>query len=223
MKPSITLATTQTSSGSSLECISHDNDIYLYLDRQPICSTRACEPEMALARAGCHRINSYRNPNILLAGLGLGHCLHEVLTLAAPKAHVDLSEPIHTLVDWHRDILGTTYADALRDTRLAIHTKSVSTVLKNANLKYDAILLSSDPPQSTTASNTLRGAAAKLNPKGILCVKSVRDNAGRIKKILEGCRLHTSVIPVGARPGARTRTHAIICAAQRTEFLPDVS
>ena len=223
MKPSITLASTQTPAGGSLECISHDNDIYLYLDRQPICSTRAFEPEMALARAGCSRISSYRSPRILLAGLGLGHCLHEVLTLAPPKACIDLSEPIKALVDWHRNMLGTLYQSALQDHRLAIQTKSVAAVLKNAHQKYDAIILSSDPAVTSTASNALRACAANLNPKGVLCIKSVRENAARIKGILESCRLQVAIMPVGARPGARTRTHAIICAAHRTEFLPATS
>ena len=220
MKPSITLAATTTPSGSNLECISHDKDIYLYLDRQPICSTRACEPELALARAGGARISIYRTPSILLAGLGLGQCLHEMLTLAPDKAMIHLSEPLKVLIEWHRDLLGDDYRMALQDHRLTVHTTSITSTIKQTDRKFDIILISTDPALTTASVNALRACVANLNPKGMICIKSLRENAARIRSTLEGSRLHTSITSVGARPEARTRTHAIICAARKSEFLP---
>ena len=222
MKPSQTLASAQTPGGETLECIEHDQDIYLYLNRQPICSTRAFEPEVALARAGCSRVSTYRTPKILLAGLGLGHCLHEVLTLAPPKANIHLVEPMKPLIDWHRELLGEPARDALQDSRLAIHTASAAAIMKKVNVKFDSIMLSTDPSMTTASRNTLRICADNLNPKGLICIKSSRENTSKIRGVLESCRLHTMITPVGARPGARTRAHAIICAAQRTEFLPAI-
>ena len=221
MKPSVPLASCQTPSGETLECIAHDADIYLYLDRQPICSTRAHEPEAALARAGCYRVSQYRNPQILLAGIGLGHCLHEVLSIAPPKASISLSEPLKALIEWNRTLLGEDNKRALQDDRLSLHTKPVGALLKNSTIKFDAIMISDDPGLTRAANNTLRACAAHLNPKGLLCIKASRDDVGRIRGIIRTCNLHTCILPVGARPGARTRTHAIVAAAARPDFLPE--
>ncbi len=220
MKPSQTLASAQTPSSETLECIKHDQDIYLYLNRQPVCSTRAFEPEVALARAGCSRIHNYRAPKMLLAGLGLGHCLHEVLTLAPAKASIHVAERMKALIEWHRHLLGETARNALLDSRLTIHTVSTAAILHHLKLRFDAIMLSTDPSMTTASRNTLRVCAANLNPKGIICIKSSREDSAQIKGVLESCRLRTTIKPVGARPRSRTRAHAIICAAQRTEFLP---
>jgi len=223
MKPSVTLATCQTPRGATLECIAHDTAVYLYLDRQPICSSRAYEPEAALARCGCNRISQYRNPHILLAGLGLGHCLHETLTLAPSKATVVLSEPLKPLIEWNRTLLGDDHRLALQDERLTVHPHPITTLLKKSATRFDAIMISDDPGLIRAASNTLRACAAHLNPKGILCVKAARDDAARIRGIIRTCHLHTQVLPVGARPGARTRTHAIIAAAARPDLLPETT
>ena len=223
MKPSITLASTQTASGETLECIRHDQDLYLYLDRQPICSTRAYEPETALARAAYERTRNYRAPKILLAGLGLGHCLREILTLAPKKASIHVAETMKILIDWNRELLGEKHRSALQDDRLHIHTSSASSTIRQLHQKLDAILLSTHPSITTASRNTLRICAAQINPKGIVCVKASRDQASQIKGVLESCRLRTIITPIGARPNARARTHAIICAAQRSEYLPSAS
>jgi spermidine synthase len=220
MKPSITLASLQTPDGNSLECVSHDQDIFLFLDRQPICSTRAFEPELALARAGCFRISQYRNPKILLAGLGLGHCLHEVLTIAPAKARIDLAEPIKELLDWNRELLGQQNKLALQDERLGIFTQPIASLLKRNTEKLDAIMISADPGLLRAASNTVRICASSLSPKGVLCIKTARDESDRIRGIVRTCNLQSIAIPVAARPGARTRTHAIICAAFKPQYLP---
>lgn len=221
MKPSSTLATCITPSGASLECIAHDNDIYLYLDRQPICSTRAHEPERALACAGCSRISQYRNPVILLAGLGLGHCLQETLTIAPPKAVIHLVEPVRDLMHWNRTLLGPDAAKALQDSRLVLETKPLAAMLAGKTTKFDAIMISDDPGLQRAASTALRTCARCLNPKGVLCIKATRDDAQRIRGILHTCKLQTAIFPVAARAGGRTRTHAIIAAAARADFLPE--
>lgn len=221
MKPSQTIASCKTPTGATLECIEHDGDTYLYVDRQPICSTRAYEPEAALARAGCSRISQYRNPKILLAGLGLGHCLHELLSLAPPKAEIFLSEPIKDVIQWNRSLLKHENQLALKDSRLAIHTQSIAALLKAASFKFDAIMISNDPDMERAANSTLRLCASNLNPKGLLCIKSTRNDASRIQSILrKGGLPMTTSAPIGARPGARTKTHAIISAATRNEYLP---
>ncbi|MFU8780071.1 MAG: hypothetical protein ACNA71_03495 [Kiritimatiellia bacterium] len=223
MKPSITIASLSTPTGETLECVAHDQQIYLFLDRQPICSTRAYEPESALARAGCSRISQYKNPRILIAGIGLGHCLQEVLTIAPPKSEIELSEPLKELLDWNRTLLGENNKAALQDSRLNIHTQTVSSLLKRNKQKYDAIMISADPGLLRAASSTIRLCATALNPKGLLCIKAARDEASRIRGIVHTCNLQSIALPVGARPAARTRTHAIICAAFKTDFLPTAS
>lgn len=221
MKPSTSLASCETPNGAKLELLSHDSHMYLYLNRQPICSTRACEPELALARLGCSRIKRYKNPKVLLAGLGLGQCLEMILSLAPQKADIVLSEPLKDIISWNKIHLGQNQKRALQDDRLTIMTQNLPGMLKQINIRFDAILISDDPDLQRATNTSLRACAAYMNPKGVLCVKTPREDVSRVKSIMHACNLpYHDITPVGARPNARTRSHAVIAAAARSDYLP---
>ncbi len=229
MKPSTIIDSHVTPDQATLECVEHDGDLFLYLNRQPLTSSRAHEPETALARIGCGQILRYRNPLIVIAGLGLGYTLQEVLSLAPPKAEILVVEPLSAIVKWNQTLLGDTAAAALRDPRVQLQIQGLVPSLKSLSCKADAILLALDPGlhaqsgNSPFSRNLLQECAHSLNPRGSISVRTAREDVARITSILTGCRLATSHYATAARSGGRTRTHAIVSAAQRNAYLPAIS
>ncbi len=228
MKPSNILASKELADNVLLECVEHDGDLSLHLNRQPFASTRAHEPETMLARRGCSRIRRYRNPVVVIGGLGLGFVLQEALRVTPDKTTIVVVEPMDVIVQWNQTLLGPEAAGALRDPRVRVEKKKgMQAVLKALPRKADALLLAWEsglhaaPGEAPFSRNQLQGCVQGLNPRGSINVRTARSDAGRIASILTACRLTTVTYATAARSGGRSRTHAVVSGAKRQELLPE--
>lgn len=218
MKPSRTLAKLDHQSQPELELVEHDDEFYLYQNRQPLFSTRACFPEQSLARIAYMPISRQKQPSLILCGLALGHALQVLLELSPPKSTLTVLEPNADVVAWHRNLLPPEYASRLLDPRLTINTGDIRGNLRQRKKRVDAILIDSDICSDLTSTTAFREILDLLTPKACITIKATR--ALSLKPVINKLKLHFKVFPVAARSGGKTCTHAIWCISRQRASLP---
>jgi spermidine synthase len=153
----------------------------IMLGNNELMNSRLSGSEQALATLSYERIQSRREPRILIGGLGMGFTLRAVLAVVSPKAQVVVAELVPAVVAWARGPMADLHGTSLTDARVSIRETDVGQLIHAAHTSYDAILLDVDngPEGLTRASNDslyhlagLRAAREALRPGGVLAVWS---------------------------------------------------
>lgn len=215
MKPIIQVASVTTAGGRQLTLSRHDGSFSIRVDRQELMNSRTHESELELARLGCSRITSHRNPAVLVGGLGMGYTLRQTLDVLQPGASVTVAELIPEVVLWNREFLGQLADHPLRDPRVELNVCDVMAIIRSSPATFDAILLDIDngPVAMTVDDNAclysrqgIRACRAALRAAGCLAVWSAGVDASfeqRLEQEQLYCRRYHVAGHKGGRPGAR--------------------
>lgn len=145
-------------------------------------NSRAHGSEEELAKHSCRKIAERNRPQVLIGGLGMGFTTAAALQNLPESAEVTVAELVPGLVEWNRNVFGHLANDPLKDQRVQVRVGDVAKLLKQAERRFDAILLDVDNgPEGLTqpdndwlyGSAGLAAAKSALRPGGVLAVWSV--------------------------------------------------
>ncbi len=165
MKPSVTLAETTLSGGSTLSLCMRDGHYHLRVAGRELMSTATTSSEERLAELACEKVGTTSGTRVLIGGLGFGFTLRRALELVHPDVKVQVAELLPEVVAWNREHLQSVNGGLVDDARVEIQIDDVLAVLARANARqYDAVLLDIDngPAPIVAAANRRLYAAAGL-------------------------------------------------------------
>jgi len=160
---------------------------------------------------------------VLVGGLGMGFTLRAALDRVGAGGCVEIAELVPAVVEWNRGPLAELAARPLEDPRTTLVVGDVAETIRNAEGRYDAILLDVDngpialAHQKNSALYGERGlsrARRALRPGGRLGVWSLSDDAAftkRLGRVGFNARAHR----VEASRKGRGRKHVVWVAERR--------
>lgn len=181
--------------------------------RGELMNSRAHGSEEALSELGCAHINSTRDAQVLVGGLGMGFTLAAALRSVSASATVTVAELIPEVVEWNRGALGECAGQPLQDPRTRVQIGDVADLFAAKKPQFDAVLLDVDNgPEGLTHNDNHRlysmsGLAAiyrSLRPAGMLAIWSAFPDPSfelRLKK--SGFRVTTQTVRARAGKGSR--------------------
>src|SRR4051812_12644213 len=111
---------TLTPDGKTLSLHEHDGSYYIFVDGQPLMSTRQHASEDKLAELACAHVKQVRAARVLIGGHGFGFTLRAALTSLAPDARLVVAEILGPVIDWNRNPALPLAFDAMMDPRVTI-------------------------------------------------------------------------------------------------------
>lgn len=190
------LSTTKSPDGKSeLTLHRRDTEYSIRINGLELMNSRMFGSEELLAELSCKAIAGRKKSCVLVGGLGMGYTLSAALKSLNPESKVIVSEFFPSVVQWNRDILGELAGFPLDDPRVSVLVEDVVKVIKEADSKFDAILLDVDNgPDGLTREDNNRlysvtglGKIKKaLKPGGVVSIWSASEDkrfTNRLKKI----------------------------------------
>ncbi len=229
MKQKVRLAVSCTPDGGEMELYQHDRDFFIKINGQDLMSSRQHESELELARLGCAHLVDNRTPSILIAGLGLGYTLRQVLDMLSPHAKVVVGELLSAVVEWNLEFLGELNGQALKDERVDLKTGDVVGLISRSRNKFDAILLDIDngPSAITNSANRhlycyegIMACRHALRGQGCLAVWSPEPSKKFERLLVGGCGFHVRRYRVPAYKGSKSQSHFVWVASENETILP---
>lgn len=174
-----------TPDGTDLKLTRRSNEYIILANGKTLMSSRMHGSEEALATLACRRVQTLKQPCVLVGGLGMGFTLRATLDFLPPDAIVEVAELVPAVVDWNRGPLGPLAGHPLKDRRVRVHVSDVAVTLAAQCGRFDAVLLDVDNgPASFTSSDNARlyddrglaAARAALKIGGVLAVWSARED-----------------------------------------------
>ena len=187
-------------------------------------SSRTHGSEHTLGRHGCQGVGA--SPSVLIGGLGMGFTLRAALDVLPPSARVVVAELVPSVVEWVRGPLAALGERVLEDPRVALEVRDVALVLRDAEARFDRILLDVDngPTALTQRPNAwlyeeqgLRAAARALRPRGRLAIWSAGDDRAFARRLVAAGFTVETFFERTQRHGGRARgaRHVIFHATLR--------
>jgi len=186
-----------------LRCYHHDGAYEVWVDHTELMSTRVYGSEEVLAELAFERLGTRKAPRVLIGGLGMGFTLARALSLAPPRATVEVVELVPEIVTWNRELFGHCAGRPLEDPRAQLVEGDVREVVEAAGEgAYDVILLDVDngpeglsrPGNDSLYSRPgLKQLHRALKQGGVLAVWSAADDGGfdaRLRKGRFSVRVH---------------------------------
>jgi spermidine synthase len=221
VKPSVTLAETRLSGGSTLSLCTRDGHYFLRVAGRELMGTVAANSEMRLAELACEKVGTARGTKVLIGGLGFGFTLRRVLELVRPDVRVQVAELLPEVVAWNREYLQSVNGSLVDDPRVEILIDDVLAVLAAANARqYDAVLFDIDNgPAAIVAATNARLYAAPgltvlsraLRVGGRAVFWSASTDRAFLKRLTRAGFLATAV-GAKAYPHAKRDTHTLFIA-----------
>lgn len=221
MKPSVTLAETTLSGGSTLSLCRRDGHYFLRVAGRELMGTVAANSEMRLAELACEKLGTASDQRVLIGGLGFGFTLRRVLELVRPNVSVQVVELLPEVVAWNREYLQSVNGGLVDDPRVEILIDDVLAVLARANARqYDAVLFDIDngPAAIVAAANarlytasgiTALSRALRVGGRAVFWSAST-DRAFLNRLTRAGFR--ASAVGAKAYPQAKRDTHTLFVA-----------
>ncbi|MDT8442250.1 MAG: spermidine synthase [Desulfuromonadales bacterium] len=131
--------------------------------------------EVVLGQLGCQKLQHYRQPRVLVGGLGMGFTLKAALDALPDEADVVVAELNPVVVEWCRGPLAELTGAAVNDRRVQVEICDVADLVKRAvnspSNRFDAVIfdLYKGPHAKTDAvGDPLYGSRAIANVHKIL-------------------------------------------------------
>ncbi len=181
MIPWTQLDTADMPGGGALRLMQRGAEFSIMLGTNELMNSRLSGSEEALATMSCARMQTRKNPKILIGGLGMGFTLRASLAAFGDDARITVAELVPSVVDWARGPLGPVFGRCLDDGRVTVSIGDVGPLIADSKAGFDAILLDVDngPEGLTRKANDdiydfagLKAAQAALRPGGVLAVWS---------------------------------------------------
>ncbi len=219
MKPTTTLATSQTKDGTPLVLQEHDGEYFLKIGGVSLMGSTASSSEQEMAQLACGDMG--KKAKVLIGGLGFGYTLKKVLELSGEENEVVVAELLKEVVDWNRQFLADLNGKLIDDPRVTIEMKDVYQVIREAGgNQYSAILLDVDnSPDPLVA----KGNARLYERRGLESIRGALKSGGRVvfwsanrdkpfEKLLGKIFRNVESIPAKAYPKAKRFTHTLFIA-----------
>lgn len=176
MKPTVTLARSETPEGAQLTLVHHDRTHFLMLGGVQLMATNTSASEQLMADLSC--LNLPPKARVLIGGLGFGFTLKRVLELCPPDAVVEVAELLPIIVEWNRTHLLEVNGHLLNDPRVVLKNQDVFDLLDGvAAHRYHVVLLDVDNSPDPMVQ---RGNARLYSRNGLRRIKGSMHPGGRI-------------------------------------------
>ncbi len=181
-------------SDGELRLMQRGTEFSIKLGQNELMNSRLSGSEAALATLACRKIETIKNPHVLIGGLGMGFTLRAALGALGSEARVVVAELVPAIVAWAWGPMAGLFGESLNDNRVSIRETDVAHVIRSRSGAFDAILLDVDngPEGLTRKSNDalydrggLLTARTALRPNGVLAVWSSGPNAAFSKRLTE--------------------------------------
>ena len=168
-----------------LRLMQRGTEFSIMLGTNELMNSRLSGSEAALATLAAKKIESVKNPHLLIGGLGMGFTLRAALGALGAKARIEVAELVPAVVVWARGPMARIFGDSLNDPRVSIREMDVTEIIRSSRAAFDAILLDVDNgPEGLTRqandglydSSGLKAAHAALRTGGVLAVWSSGPN-----------------------------------------------
>ncbi len=174
-----------------------ERDFLITIDGRVLMNSHASHSEVALGELACDHLRNFKQPRVLVAGLGMGFTLKAVLDTLPATARVEVAELNPVVVAWCRGPLAALTDHAVSDVRVQLDTCDVSLLIRrhatdDALDKLDAIILdlytgpykhSHKGDDPLFGSMALKTAQAALKPGGVFAVWGEAYDAGFDKRM----------------------------------------
>lgn len=209
--------------GETLRLIRHGGDFIIMIDRNELMSSRMSGSEIALAVQACKRLGKRAGLHLLIGGYGMGFTLRAALAELDETAEVTVAELVAEIITWARGPMAAMTAGCLDDPRVHLFNGDVAVAIRNAQSRYDAILLDVDNgPDGLTrdendrlySAHGIEAARIALKPGGVLAVWSAAPDRAFTRR-LGNAGFKVEEVAVRARSNGKGRMHMIWFATRR--------
>ena len=230
MKPTIKIESATFPDGSEMTLSKHDRDFIITINGQVLMNSRQHESELELARLGCARLTGFKDPVVLIGGLGMGYTLRQTLDIVGKHARVVVAELRPEVVRWNREHLAALNNNPLDDRRVVLKNVDVFDLIRKSKKDYDAILLDLDNGPDAMAADSndrlyskigLRACMTALQPRACLGVWSAQGDI-RFEHRMQAEKLQYRRFRVPAHKGGRARSLTVWIVSTDEHSLPNL-
>jgi len=191
-----TLLDTSCEHGTTLRLLQRDDEFTIRVDGEhgELMHSSVHNSEDVLAELACKHVANWKNPRLLVGGLGMGFTLASALLHSGPTARITVAELMPAVVRWNRQHIGAIAGHPLNDERVDVIIQDVGKVMREHKNTYDAIMLDVDngPDGYTRDDNDnlyglggLETAFESLKPGGILTVWSADRDINFTQRLMK--------------------------------------
>jgi spermidine synthase len=195
VKPFELLGQTVAADGTVMKLVRRGDEHLILADGAVLMSSRMHGSEEELARLGCERVRTRKQPSVLIGGLGMGFTLRATLDLLPADATVVVAELVPEVVEWNRGPLGPLAGEPLKDQRVRVEIGDVGVILRAGVGRFDAVLL--DVENGPAAFAAVHGASlyddggiaaarAALKTEGVMAVWAAQDDQKFTQRLRDG-------------------------------------
>ncbi len=218
MKPLTKLGEKQMENGSLWELWERDGVLSLQLDGLPCANSFTYGSEEAMAELATAPISRAGQPQILIAGPGLGFGLAKAMEcLPKEKARFIVAEPVPEIVQWNREF--SPNREIWNDRRILVEYQPAAELCRKRTGSLHAILLRHTHGRCELG---LGDAQAFFNALkgGSLLIISLAKADKRLEATLRraGFEVSTTAVPASSK-GKQQRLHTLVLA-RRGRFVP---
>ena len=204
--------------GSVWELWERDGELSLQHDGLPCANSFTYGSEEAMAEIATSPITRAGQPQIMIAGLGLGYGLAKaMLCLPKEKARFIVAEPVDAITDWNRR--HSENKAALDDPRVTVECASAADLCRKRTGSLHAILLRHTFARCEMSLGDAQAFFNALKGGSLLAITLAKRDK-RLEGTLGKAGFETSFSPVPASSkGKQNRMHVLLLA-RRGRFVP---
>lgn len=218
MKPLTKLAEKQMEDGSLWELWERDGVLSLQHDGLPCASSFTYGSEQSMAEIATSPITRAGQPQVMIAGLGLGYGLAKAMQcLNKEKAKFIVAEPIPAIAEWNR--LHSENKELLEDSRVTIEAADAATLCRKRTGSLHAILLRHTHARCELSLGDAQAFFNALKGGSLLAITLSKADK-RLENTLRkaGFEISTTAVPASDK-GKQLRMHTLVLA-RRGRFVP---
>ena len=218
MKPLTKLGEKQMEDGSVWELWERDGELSLQHDGLPCANSFTYGSEEAMAEIATSPITRAGQPQIMIAGLGLGYGLTKaMLCLPKEKVRFIVAEPVDAITDWNRR--HSENKAALDDPRVTVECATAADLCRKRTGSLHAILLRHTFARCEMSLGDAQAFFNALKGGSLLAITLAKRDK-RLEGTLGKAGFETSFSPVPASSkGKQNRMHVLLLA-RRGRFVP---
>ena len=218
MKPLTKLAEKQMEDGSLWELWERDGVLSIQHDGLPCATSFTYGSEQSMAEIATSPITRAGQPQIMIAGLGLGYGLAKAMQcLNKEKAKFIVAEPVAAIAEWNREFGEN--KDLFEDSRVTVETENAADLCRKRSGSLHAILMRHTHARCELNMTDAQAFFNALKGGSLLAITLSKADK-KLESILRkaGFEISTTVVPASDK-GKQQRMHTLVLA-RRGRFVP---
>lgn len=218
MKPLTKLAEHQMEDGSLWELWERDGVLSIQHDGLPCATSFTYGSEQSMAEIATSPISRAGQPQVMIAGLGLGYGLAKVMEcLNKEKAKFLVAEPVPAIIEWNRSY-GENKA-LFEDSRVIVEAADAATLCRKRTGSLHAILMRHTHARCELNMTDAQAFFNALKGGSLLAITLSKADK-KLESILRkaGFEISTTAVPASDK-GKQQRMHTLVLA-RRGRFVP---